>query len=307
VRVAIFLPQLQAAQVRAAMETHAEICAADSWESLETMVRREPLSVVVFNPAADGTMDVARACGLIRKYGSIPFVAYVPLDPCFARAIAHMANAGLEDLFVYRSNDGLTRIRETLASVSTIDELSLLFQTLGPALRCVPSSLERVLIDDLRQPHKYASAEDIAVGAGLTVSGLYRSFRHAGFSSPKSFVVGARVFRGCLYLKDIGFSIRDVAVKLGYSHPRIFAHQIEQVLGQRPSQIRYGLDADDTIRRLTLWFLHKEETLSECIVSECAASWSFPTSLHSTPVTETGVVANDAPALSQAQSTVLAN
>jgi AraC-like DNA-binding protein len=260
------------------METHAEVCVVDSWDSLETIVRREPVNVVVFNPAADGTMDVARACRLIRKFSSIPFVAYVPLDACFARGIAHMSNEGLQDLFVFGSNDALTRIRETLARVSSLDEMSMLLEKLDPALRCLPLSLERILVDDLRQPHKYASAEDLAASAGLTVSGLYRSFRQARFSSPKHFVVGARVFRGYLYLKDVGFSIRDVAVKLGYTHPRIFAHQIERVLGERPSHVRRALDTRATLRRLELWFLNPAGTVADIVADnslECAEAESI--------------------------------
>ena len=87
------------------------------------------------------------------------------------------------------------------------------------------------------------------------MSGLYRNFRRAGFSSPKCFVVGARVFRGYLYLQDAGSSIRDVAAKLGYMHPRVFAHQIERVLGERPSRVRNCIGVQEILRRLELWFL----------------------------------------------------
>ena len=253
-RVAIFLPPAQSAHVRAALEFHDEICEADSWETLETLIRVEPLSVVVFNPAADGTMDVARACRLIRRYGSIPFVAYVPLDAPFARGIAHMANDGLQDLVVVRANDSPARFRETLLRVSTVEELALLIALLQPWFRRLPATLAEALVTVLRQPHRYGSAEDVAALAGVTVSCLYRSFRAARLSSPKNFVVGARVFRGFLYLRDAGFSIRDVAAKLGYTHPRIFAHQIECVLGQRPSRIRFSSDINEPVARFVDWF-----------------------------------------------------
>jgi len=124
----------------------------------------------------------------------------------------------------------------------------------------LPSTLSQVLIDALRQPHMYASAEAIAAAAGMTVSALYRNFRSARLNSPKSFVVGAHVFRGYLYLKDIGFSIRDVAAKLGYTHPRIFAHQIECVLGERPSRIRHSIEMDEAVQRLVSWFGSHERT-----------------------------------------------
>src|SRR5204863_4859241 len=176
----------QSVYVRAALEFQDEICEADSWDTLETLIRAEPLSVVVFNPAADGTMDIARACRLIRRYGSLPFIAYVPLDAPFARGIAHMANDGLQDLVVVRANDSPARFRETLLRASTVEELALLIAMLQPWLRRLPVTLADALAAALRQPHRYGSAEDVAAAAGVTVSCLYRSFRAARLSSPKN-------------------------------------------------------------------------------------------------------------------------
>jgi AraC-like DNA-binding protein len=252
-RVAVFLPPKQAAQVRAALELHDEFRVAESWETLETLIRREPLSVVVFNPAADGTMDVTRACKLIRRFVSTPFVAYVPLDAPFARGIAHMSNDGLKDLVVVRANDSPERLRATLERASSKRELTALIDALQPWFRRLPASLADVLIDALMHPHKYPSAEAIGTAAGMTLSGLYRSFRSAQLNSPKHFVVGAHVFKGFLYLKDIGLSVRDIAAKLGYTKPRIFARQIQCILGEPPSIIRKSLGSDDAVQSLIEW------------------------------------------------------
>jgi AraC-like DNA-binding protein len=253
-RVAIFLPTRQTAQIKAAMDAHDQICVADSWQSLEALVRLEPLSVVVFNPAADGTMDTTRACRLICKYASIPFVAYVPVDAAFVRGIAHMSNDGLQDVVVYHSDDSPSRFHKTLERVSSVPQVSTLIGELKPWFRQLPAPLVDVLTDALRQPHEYASAESVAACANMTLSALYRSFRSARLNSPKSFVVGARVFRGYVYLRDAGFSIGDVAIKLGYTHPRIFAHHIECVLGECPSKVRRALDDEDAVNRIVSWF-----------------------------------------------------
>ena len=253
-RVAIFLPTRQAVQIRAAMDPHDHISVADSWQSLEALVRLEPLSVVVFNPAADGTMDTTRACRLICKYASIPFVAYVPVDAAFVRGIAHMANDGLQDVVVYHSDDSPSRFRKTLERASSVPQVSTLIGRLDPWFALLPAPLVSVLTDVLRQPHEYASAEDVAAAANVTLSALYRSFRNARLNSPKSFVIGARVCRGCVYLRDAGFSIGDVAIKLGYTHPRIFAHHIECALGACPSKVRRSLDDGDAVNRIVSWF-----------------------------------------------------
>jgi AraC-like DNA-binding protein len=61
------------------------------------------------------------------------------------------------------------------------------------------------------------------------------------------------VFRGYVYLRDAGFSIGDVAIKLGYTHPRIFARHIETVLGECPSKVRHALDDGETVDRIVSW------------------------------------------------------
>jgi AraC-like DNA-binding protein len=274
-RVAIFLPTRQAAQIRAAMNTHDQICIADSWESLESLVRLEPLSVVVFNPAADGTMDSTRACRLIRKYGSIPFIAYVPVDAAFVRGIAHMSSDGLQDVVVYRSDDSPLPFRRTLERVSSIPQVSTLIGRLEPWFSHLPPALVDVLRDTLHQPHEYASAEDVAAGANVTLSALYRSFRNAQLNSPKSFVIGARVFRGCVYLRDAGFSIGDVAMKLGYTQPRIFAHHIECVFGDSPSKVRRSLADGDAVNRIVSWFGSSRRSASQQLQQHIASVFCF--------------------------------
>jgi len=245
------------------MDTHDELCVANSWDTLEQLIRVEPLGAVVFNPAADGTMDITRACRLIRRYSSIPFVAYVPLDAPFARGIAHMSNDGLQDLVVLRANDSPARFREILARFGTVRELAEIVEALEPFLRLLPATLRPVLIDALRQPHVYASAEAIAAAAAMTVSALYRSFRFARLNSPKSFVVDAHIFKKYLYLKNIEFSIKNITTKLKYTHPRIFAHQIGCVFGERPSKVRLSLEMDEAVRRLVAWFSSRERTNGE--------------------------------------------
>jgi AraC-like DNA-binding protein len=244
------------------MGPHDEICAAESWDALEALVKREPLSVVVLNPAADGVMDAAHACKIIRRYSSIPFVAYVPLDAPFARVLAHMANEGLQDVLVVRSTDSPAKIRESLERVSLVRELTELVAALEPWLQKLPHSITNVLVAALHRPHQFARAEDIAESAGITVSALYRGFRRAGLASPKHFVVGARAFRGYLYLSDSGFSIRDVSTKLGYTHPRIFAHQFESVFQMRPSALRRLSDPRESLRQIMNWLCRGEVSIA---------------------------------------------
>ena len=240
--VAIFLPPGQTAQIKSALGARDEIRAATSWEQLEWLVRTAYPHVVVFDPTADGRMEGIRACALVRSYPGVPFVAYVPLDAPFMREIAAMANEGLQDVVLYRSDDSPLRLRATLDRVSSNPEVICLMEKLQPLLAKMPTSLVNTLFDALRNPEKYPSAENVARGADLTLSSVYRSFRTARLKSPKSFVLAARVFRGFLYLRDAEFTIRDASEKVGYAQPRIFAQHTVAVLGDSPSKVRNSLD-----------------------------------------------------------------
>jgi AraC-like DNA-binding protein len=49
-------------------------------------------------------------------------------------------------------------------------------------------------------------------------------------------------------LQDPGYTVEDVAAKLGYSQSRSFAQNVKDVFGRTPSDIRVGLSPDDALQ-----------------------------------------------------------
>ena len=102
-------------------------------------------------------------------------------------------------------------------------------------------------------PHRHMRVSDLAFDAGMTSMQLYRHFEIAGLSSPKKLLVAAKVLRACEYLADPAYSVRDVAKKLGYHNPRIFAQHCVDATGLTPSSLRTRLAQGAVVDRLLAW------------------------------------------------------
>jgi hypothetical protein len=63
----------------------------------------------------------------------------------------------------------------------------------------------------------------------------------------------AKLTRGLTYMRDPGYTLREVAAKLGYRHPRILTAHALEVFNVTPSRIRSRLTDDDAIAMLIRW------------------------------------------------------
>jgi AraC-like DNA-binding protein len=124
---------------------------------------------------------------------------------------------------------------------------------LSDALDLLPNSICRAIEQTFEKPQLFSSAADIAATAGVPLSKLYRSLKGAGFQSPRRILIAARVLRAHAYMREPGYTVRDVARKLGYSHPRILARHTHLALGVKPRHLRRRMSDDAVIGRLVDW------------------------------------------------------
>src|SRR5436190_8595460 len=108
------------------------------------------------------------------------------------------------------------------------------------------------------QPHRYSSAIDLAMEAGLAIVSVYRNLDAAQLGSPKRLLVAAKVLRGFGYLRDPGYSVLDVSIKLGYKTARIFSQHWVSVFGLTPARVRTRLTDEAAIGSVLRW-LHASD------------------------------------------------
>jgi AraC-like DNA-binding protein len=207
----------------------------------------------MFDPASDGVTNICAPARLLRAYSSLPFIAYVPLTIDAMRAVAELAKFGLGEVILARVNDSAIELREIVEGVSTSPLTTEFLDRLRPSLSHLPCSIVHAFEDLFRYPHKYASAQDLAVAASTTVSCLYHSFQGTGLPSPKRLLIAARLLRGYRYLVEQRLSVREVAVRVGYHHTRLFAEHTVAVFGLGPSKLRMQTCAATTLVRLERW------------------------------------------------------
>lgn len=200
-------------------------------------------------------MNVDAAARLLQRYPSIPFVAYVPLSRAAVRAIAHLAKRGLEEVVLVDVDDNPTVLRDLVIRAGYTPLITTFLQMIGPELALLPAAISQSVEHLFHQPHRYTSAQDLALASGSTLSALYRSFRSARLCSPKRSLIAARVLRGYVYLTEAGFSVREAATKTGYRHTRIFADHTAIVFGIRPSQLRQGNPQTQVLDRVRCWLV----------------------------------------------------
>jgi AraC-like DNA-binding protein len=250
--VAAFLPPRLLTHIRHVFADEPDLLVATSWDELESFIRRKPVSVVILDPSADGTLNVGAVAGLLKRYPSLPLIAYVTLHAPAFKAIAQLGKLGLEDVVLHRFDDDPERFRERVEQVQGNSLTHRLLEELNGALRQLPRLLFVTVENLFEQPHRYTSALDLAT-QGIAIVSVYRNLDAAGLGSPKRLLVAAKVLRGYGYLRDPGYSVLDVSIKLGYKTARIFSHHWVAVFGQTPARVRNRLGEDEAIASVLQW------------------------------------------------------
>ena len=259
--IAVFLQAQQHAHVRHVFTAEEEFFSASSWMELEEIIRREPVTVAIVDPAASGTMNVDAVATLLNHFPSLPIVGYVALNATAFGAIAQLSRRGLQHVVLHRFDDSRERLQQTIAKVRANPTSHRVLSVLIPALRLVPLSLTRAIRDMFERPHRYASVLDLAAVAGLPPVSVYRYLDGANLGSPKKLLMAAKLTRGLTYLRDPGYSVREVALKLGYRHPRILTAHALEVFQITPSRLRTRLTEDEAIAMLIHWINLPESTV----------------------------------------------
>lgn len=251
--VAVFLPAPQLSHVRHVLAHEPELLVAESWEELEAFIHRKPVTAVILDPLADGIMNVAVVASLLTRFPSLPLIAYVSLGASAFNAVAQLSRLGLEDVLLHRFDDAPERFKERVERVQGNPLSRKIIDSLAPLLARLPLQVASAIENMFEQPHRYGSAGDLAMGAKIPIVRLYRNLNVAHLGSPKKLLVAAKLLRGYSYLRDPGYTVVDVSVKLGYRTTRVFNHHSVSVFGLTPLKVRVRVAEADAVRSILDW------------------------------------------------------
>ena len=251
--VAAHVPPSLRPPLRTAIGEEHRIAEAVDWSDLADIVRRRPVDLVVADPAADGSLNVPAVTQMLERFPRTPVLVYTALVPAAVTAMAELSRRGLRDVVLHRYDDSPKRFHQVLERVARKQLSQYVVANLTDALGMLPEPIARAIEQTFDRPQAFNSAADIATAAQVPLSRLYRSLRATGIRSPRRILIAARVLRAHAYMREPGYTVRDVAQKLGYSHPRILARHTYLALGVKPRHLRRRMSDDAVVGRLVDW------------------------------------------------------
>src|SRR5690242_15108762 len=192
-------------------------------------------------------MNVGAVAGLLKRYPSLPLIAYVTLHAPQFSAVAQLGRLGLKEVVLHHFDDEPEGFKERVERLEGSELTHDLMAALRNRLSHVPRQLAVTIENMFDQPHRYSSAFDLAMEAGVAIVSVYRNIEAARLGSPKRLLVAAKVLRGFGYLRDPGYSVLDVSIKLGYKTARIFSHHWVSVFGDTPARVRSRLSDEEAV------------------------------------------------------------
>lgn len=236
--------------LRVVLGSHYSLTACDQWSTFADAVRLSSFDVVVADPFADGSSRVAELAALVDAHPWTPFVLYTAVSPTTLRAIAELARAGAYHVLLHRYDDEPRRFLDLLDRLPGYALSSALLRQLDPGLGQLTPPLARAVERLFRRPTVFVTAGDLAASADVTVRTVYRQLAAAGFESPRTLIVGARLLRAYAYARAPGQSLEDVAHRLGYSAPRMLTRHMREIVGITPRAARRRMPADEFVSAL---------------------------------------------------------
>jgi transcriptional regulator GlxA family with amidase domain len=122
---------------------------------------------------------------------------------------------------------------------------------MGPILRELPSELRTALEAMLHAPGDGLTVTALADRARLTRRTCERWFTKVGLPSPRVVMVLSRLLYAHRLLLDPGYTVEDVALKLGYSKTKTLQMHLRAVFGLTAGELRVSLSVEDALAAVT--------------------------------------------------------
>ena len=230
-----------------------------SWDEAVETILSEPVEMAVVDPGLSGeprTQEIERIRVL---FPSLPLILYGELSPTIACTLLKLGNAGIEDAVIAGYDDHPDRLAEVLLAVATRAVSGELVTTILKSLEWCPGELRWAIETIIREPGLVQSVQDLADRARMDRRTCGRWFVRAGLPPPSVMLMVLRVLYAHRLLQDPGYTVEDVASKLGYAQTRTLAQNVKEVFGVTPGELRIVLSQDEAMTMVRERYLAKTD------------------------------------------------
>ena len=226
--------------------------AASTWPEAVDAIRARPVQMAVVDPLLGGSVPRTHGIGRIRQFfPSLPLLVYTDLTPATAGVLLELGRAGIRRVIVHRFEDAPGSLRASLLAELEQSASQQVIHGLGVILRELPPELRLALEGMLHAPGEGPTVSALADRARLTRRTCERWFTKVGLPSPRVVMVLARLLYAHRLLLDPGYTVEDVALKLGYSKTKTLQMHLRAVFGLTAGELRVSLSTEDALATVT--------------------------------------------------------
>src|SRR6266566_684997 len=244
------VPDVQFHKLRRAAGSRFTVAQVSTWDDVLTGIRSRPVELAVVDPLLSGQARSQEIERLRVLFPSLPLMLYTTLTPRTAGVLLALGQRGIQHAVFANYDDHPSRLREVLGQEEARSSSRQLLDQLGDALAPLPSELRWVLEEALRSPGEVQTVGQVAVRARVDRRTCERWFTRVGLPSPRHFLSAARVLYAHRLLQDPGFTIEDVAKRLGYAHTKTLQLHARAYLGLTAGEMRLSLDSNEALARV---------------------------------------------------------
>ena len=250
---------IQFHKLRRAAVTRFAVVHATTWDAVLATIRSRPVELAVVDPLLTGTASEREIERLRVLFPSLPLILYTSLTPQTAAVLLALGQRGIRRVVFTRYDDHPTHLRHVLAQEEARSTSQQLLDQFAWALSPLPSELRWVLEEVLRSPSEVQTVQQVAARARVDRRTFERWFTRVGLPSPRHFLAAARVLYAHRLLQDPGFTIEDVAVRLGYAQTKTLQLHARTYLGLTAGEMRLTLAPEEALERVVHGFFHTHQ------------------------------------------------
>jgi AraC-like DNA-binding protein len=249
------VPDVQLHKLRRAAATRFALARAASWGEALAAIRSRPVELAVVDPLLAGTASAQEIERLRVLFPSLPLILYTSLTPETAAVMLTLGQRGIRYVVFARYDDHPMRLQEVLSHEEARTSSRLFLEQLADALAPLPRELRWVLEEALQAPEEVQTVGQVAARARVDRRTCERWFTRVGLPSPRHFLAAARVLYAHRLLQDPGFTVEDVAQRLGYSQVKTLQQHARAYLGLTAGEMRLSLTPEHALACVVQRFL----------------------------------------------------
>jgi len=255
-RIAALVQPVLRGRIREALAPGDRYLDVRSWDDLSDIASARLADVAVIDPAALGRPAIGSATGFASAFPVLPILIYTVASPTTAETLMKLREHGVSHALLHPYEGSPATVRKKLQHTRRDHLVDLFLERLSGRLDLIPSPLESTIRRMFAKPEQFSAANDLALGAGLPLSAVYRSLQAAGLGSPKRIFIVARLLNAYSRLSHSEDSVADVAEQLGYVNPRVLGLHSRTTLGVTPRRLRH-VSQKELTEKLYVWTVSK--------------------------------------------------